>query len=268
MKVISISGGRSSAMMLYILKENGLLNDAVVCFANTGKESPETLEFIHECSLRWNIPVVWLEFTTAKPKFRVVDFHTASRKGEPFEQLLRGRGGYLPNPTQRFCTGDLKVKTIRRYIRSLNIKGHFDSYLGLRYDEPDRVSKKKAQNASGKEPEVCFMPLYDLRITINERDVFWRQQPFDLKISSISDNCDLCFMKGKNNLVWAIRAQPESVEWWIKQEEQARKTAKKKRHGQFRNNYSYQELKELAMNQTFLPLADPITQSITCNCTD
>lgn len=268
MKLVSISGGRSSAMMLHILQENNLLNDAIVCFSNTGKESPETLEFINECSKRWGIEVVWLEYAPNAPGFKIVTFETASRNGEPYRALIEKKG-YLPNPVKRICTAELKIKIIRRFVRSIGVKGHFDTYLGLRYDEPERVARKKAQNAAGKEPEVCFMPLHEMRITRKERDEFWAKQPFDLQISSISDNCDLCFLKGKSNLVWAIRGNPKSVEWWVDMEQMVTKSAKRKRNSQFRKEYSYTDLKKLALNQTYIPYPQQEKRiSLTCNCTD
>ena len=50
--LISFSGGRTSAYMLKKIIDayNGKLpKDIIVCFANTGKELEETLEFVHEC---------------------------------------------------------------------------------------------------------------------------------------------------------------------------------------------------------------------------
>jgi len=52
--IISFSGGRTSAYMLHqiIAAHDGLLpDDIVVCFANTGKERPETLDFVQRCSI-------------------------------------------------------------------------------------------------------------------------------------------------------------------------------------------------------------------------
>ena len=62
---IGFSGGRSSAYMLkQIIDAHGgeLPNDIHVGFQNTGKERPETLDFIHECSTRWGVKVEWLEY--------------------------------------------------------------------------------------------------------------------------------------------------------------------------------------------------------------
>ena len=97
---ISFSGGRTSAYMLYkVLEAHGgkLPDEAVVCFANTGKEEESTLQFVHDCETNWNVPIVWLEYQAENPKFKVVDFKTASREGEPFEALIKKRS-YLPNP--------------------------------------------------------------------------------------------------------------------------------------------------------------------------
>ena len=88
---ISFSGGRTSAYMLWrVLQANGgLPADTVVCFANTGKEVEATLRFVRGCAKHWQVPIHWLEYRPTEPGFAVVDFDTASRKGEPFEALIR-----------------------------------------------------------------------------------------------------------------------------------------------------------------------------------
>ena len=62
--VISFSGGRTSAFMLkQIIDHNDGLPDHVkVCFANTGREMPETLQFVNDCSVNWGVQVIWLEY--------------------------------------------------------------------------------------------------------------------------------------------------------------------------------------------------------------
>ena len=61
--LISFSGGRTSAYMLYhILQAHGgsLPDDIYVTFANTGKEMPETLDFVHDCGVHWDVKIHWL----------------------------------------------------------------------------------------------------------------------------------------------------------------------------------------------------------------
>ena len=100
--VISFSGGRSSAYMLYqILKAHDfkLPNQIKVIFANTGKELPQTLDFVNECAIRWNVNITWLEYN-GKKSYKIVDYQTASRNGEPFAQLIQDKN-YLPNMVAR-----------------------------------------------------------------------------------------------------------------------------------------------------------------------
>lgn len=129
---ISFSGGRTSAYMLWrVLQSNGgLPAEAKVCFANTGKEEEATLEFVRDCSVNWGVPITWVEYRSG-PAFEVVAFETASRNGEPFEALITKKN-YLPNPVSRFCTEELKVKTINRYFDSINFEP--DTMVGVRAD--------------------------------------------------------------------------------------------------------------------------------------
>src|SRR4051812_42051434 len=60
-KAASISGGRTSGMMLRNLMDDGV--DVSPMFCNTGKERDETLDFVHEIEVKWGIPIVWLEYT-------------------------------------------------------------------------------------------------------------------------------------------------------------------------------------------------------------
>jgi 3'-phosphoadenosine 5'-phosphosulfate sulfotransferase (PAPS reductase)/FAD synthetase len=116
--VISFSGGRTSAYMLWrILQAHGgtLPDDVVVCFANTGREMPATLDFVRDCGAAWNVPIVWLEYRWAPggPFVEMVSHNSASRDGEPFAAFLRARSA-LPNPVQRSCTTELKIRTMKR----------------------------------------------------------------------------------------------------------------------------------------------------------
>ena len=49
-----------------------------VCFANTGKEMPETLDFVRDCQEKWGVDITWLEFCPNE-KFKVVSYEAAAR---------------------------------------------------------------------------------------------------------------------------------------------------------------------------------------------
>jgi len=63
--VISFSGGRTSAYMLWrvLQSNNGLPDEAIVCFANTGKEEEATLQFVHDCETNGTCQLFGLSFS-------------------------------------------------------------------------------------------------------------------------------------------------------------------------------------------------------------
>ena len=137
-KIISFSGGRSSAYMTYRLKKE-YPDHYITIFCNTGREMPETLDFVNECDKRWNLNVVWLEYRKGG-KYEVVDYKTASGDGRPFSELIEHKKGFLPNVRTRYCTLNLKINVIRNYLQDLGFSS-WDFYVGIRYDEPRRWSK-------------------------------------------------------------------------------------------------------------------------------
>lgn len=211
---ISFSGGRTSAYMLWrVLEAHGgkLPEDAVVCFANTGKEDEATLKFVHDCETNWNVKIHWLEFI---PKsFVEVDYQTASRNGEPFERLIEMKN-YLPNPVARFCTEELKVKTIDKFLESKGIEAQM--MVGIRADEPRRLPKLRARGLA--------VPLADAGVKQIDVQSFWKQSGFDLGLTfrdgvTALGNCDLCFLKGPHQIMGLIKDKPDRAIWWAKQEE-------------------------------------------------
>jgi len=213
--VISFSGGRTSAYMLYRVLEanNGQLPDeAVVCFCNTGKEEPATLRFVRDCEQTWGVKIVWLEYQAENPKFKVVDFDSAARDGEPFEALIKKRK-YLPNAVTRFCTTELKVSAIDRYMKSIGLP-EYVTMVGIRADEPRRVAKMRAN----KDEKIT--PLATDGVTEADVWAFWNQNGFDLKLPKVSgaSNCDLCFLKGAGIVASLIAEKPERALWWARME--------------------------------------------------
>jgi hypothetical protein len=175
---ISFSGGRTSAYMLWrVLQSNGgkLPEDAIVCFANTGKEDEATLKFVRDCEVNWNVKIHWLEYCyheTPAQRFKVVDYETASRDGQPFFELIDQNGSpYLPNPVARICTAKLKIRVIHHYLKSIGWEHDESSdWVGIRADEQRRASKIDRSRT----------PLVVAGITKEDVGAFWRSQPFDL----------------------------------------------------------------------------------------
>ena len=270
---ISFSGGRTSAYMLWrVLQSNGgLPKEALVCFANTGKEDEATLRFVDRCSKEWGVPITWVEYWEAeqtKDRFRLVTFETASRNGEPFEAIIRRRN-YLPNPVSRFCTVEMKVRAIHRYLKSIGWT-EWDSMLGIRADEPRRLAKIGNQDYGKHEEKVA--PLGVAGITKEMVGEFWKSQSFDLELPNIGGvtyhgNCDLCYLKNTHQLLSLIKEKPERAVWWANIEAIAETLSDEPTGARFRTDRpSYQQMLSFAQQQ--VDMFDPDEEAIACFCGD
>lgn len=206
--IVSFSGGRTSAYMLRLLLDNYPNADLRVVFANTGKERQETLDFVQACSERWQVPVTWLEAVVYPEKgtrtgYRVVDYATASRNGEPFEATIAKYG--IPNNSFPHCSRELKTQPISAWIKDTFQGAPFQMALGIRADEAHREGE-------------WWYPLIEWNVTKTQVRAFWRAQPFDLGLKDYEGNCDLCWKKGHNKNLTLLEERPELGAWWAEME--------------------------------------------------
>jgi 3'-phosphoadenosine 5'-phosphosulfate sulfotransferase (PAPS reductase)/FAD synthetase len=189
--------------------------------------------------------MVWLEYR--KPAtFEVVTYDTASRIGRPFDELLEQRPSSIPNQQFRYCTLEMKINTLKRYLKSIGVE-NYTSYNGIRYDEPRRWAKI---NATDLDVEL---PLVKWKTTKADVLNWWKQQEFDLMVNEPYGNCDCCFLKGKGKLAIIAKEKPELFDWWINKEQSAT----------FKKEISYQQIKDKAQSQLGLWDNDP---SFECFC--
>jgi 3'-phosphoadenosine 5'-phosphosulfate sulfotransferase (PAPS reductase)/FAD synthetase len=270
---IGFSGGRTSGLMLRrILDAHGgrLPDGGRVLFCNAGKERPETLDFVQRRSQQWDVPVVWLEYRRqAEHKFPVVDYATASRNAEPFDEIISAKQ-VLPNVVMRYCTEWLEVKISNRYVRHvlgwLPKNGGYLNAIGLRADEPRRVAKLQGSPKStpGEEP---ITPLADAGLTLADVRAFWAAQDFDLQLKPYEGNCDLCFLKGQGKLLEIMRQRPDLATWWIEKERQFVGKTRLEEAGRFRMHApSYAKTLELSRQLT--PFDESDENLPDCRCTD
>lgn len=274
---ISFSGGRTSAYMLWrVLQSNGgLPAEAMVCFANTGKEEEATLRFVRDCAEHWGVPITWLEYVQAEEpanRFKVVSFETASRNGEPLEAVIRAKQ-YLPNPVTRFCTVESKIRTMHRYLRSLgwaDDDAEWDQFVGIRADEQRRVAKIRARPSPETVRETMCMPLADAGVSVQDVSEFWSKQPFNLELLTVNGrtlagNCDLCFMKPAAQIASLINEKPERAVWWARMESLA--LSSKPSGAVFRSDRpSYAQIAKYAADQ--MDMFDQAEEGISCFCGD
>ena len=272
--IVSFSGGRTSGYMLKQILDahNGVLPDNIkVVFANTGKEMPETLDFVQACSENWNVQIIRLECLVRKSREDeknkyvyetvIVDHKTASRNGEPFASLIAARS-YAPNPVARFCTQELKILRIKKWGN--DTFGHKDwvSIVGLRADEPRRVAKMIDR-------DDVITPLAPAKVSKEIVGEFWRNQAFDLNLPNNNGttdlgNCDLCFLKGAAKKLSIIESRPDLADWWVEQEASLSKKVGKA--ATFRKDGpTYAEMQIIARSQESFVFDTGIED---CFCTD
>lgn len=228
--IAGISGGRTSAFMAYDLPQ-----DTILCFQNTGKEHSKTLDFLCRVEDDLQREIVRLEYRSPPrgdpprlSSFQIVNRDQLARKGEPFRDMLdclatfrakhKGLGPISPWARQRLCTSYLKIKTQKAYTRSLGWDDFdYTTFLGLRFDEPDRVALMRARNDSRDGDERA--PLFDRGIVKDDVLSFWSRKSFDLEIPEYLGNCTGCFLKDERDLADALADLETDALFWIGIEE-------------------------------------------------
>lgn len=207
----SFSSGKTSAfMVMELLKYFSDEYEIVVAFSNTGKEVEKSLIFVNECDKLLGFNTVWIESVVHQDErksstHRVVSFETASRKGEPFEEVIKKYG--IPNQAYPHCTRELKARPLHSYIRNELGWENYKTAIGMRADELRRIPK------DWRELNYWY-PLADWGITKNDINEFWDKMPFTLNIDPWEGNCDFCWKKILGKLSKIEKKNPERSVWW------------------------------------------------------
>ena len=122
--IMGLSGGKDSTALAVFLNQHpnyaGL--DIEYFFCDTHKELPETYDYLDRIEARLGIKIERLE----------------SERG--FDHWLDVYGGALPSPQMRWCTKQMKIMPLEKFIGS----DEAVSYIGIRADEnrDGYISKK------------------------------------------------------------------------------------------------------------------------------
>lgn len=220
--LISFSGGKTSAYMLWWIFncwEDRNNWDMVVVFANTGKEEEETLIFVNDCCNVWKIPIIWVEakhkdkngnpFSKKgwKVKANIVSFETASRNGEPFEEMLSVLG--IPSTNAPFCSDQLKRKAINAYLKSIGWRMFYKA-IGIRSDELDRI------NPNYKKLRIIY-PIAFINPKTKQQinNIFSRNElGVQLNVDVDLGNCNFCWKKDLPRLCRIAKKNRFIPMWW------------------------------------------------------
>lgn len=271
---MSISGGRSSAMLAKLLIDSQKLKEVeniifveddysiryytyendedeyIFGFGNTTREKEATLIFMRDIEINFGIKVFWVEavvhFGERKGcTHKRVNFETARRRGEVFEEVIKKYG--IPNESFPHCTRELKTNPIRSFLREIGWGSWRDykTIIGYRKDEPKRNSIAKAEKLNQ------WYPLTEWGIKKPDVAYFWNRQSFDLGIEVDADgNCEDCWKKSDIKIIYQVKSNPDGSKWIIAMQdkygnftpESRDKSVSKPPYNFFRHNRSLQDI--------------------------
>ncbi len=207
--LVTISGGRTSGYMaIKLWKKYKHLYDMRFVFSNTGQEHEKTLEFVHNIQTIFKIPIIWIESKVNEEgkssTYRIVNFNNASRKGEPFEAVIKKYG--LPNQNYPHCTRELKINPMKALSKDL---GCTEQALGIRNDELQRYKPR---------PGFIYPLIEMFQTDKNTILKWWSKQSFNLDIPEHLGNCTWCYKKSDKKLQILKNQHPEVFKFPLKME--------------------------------------------------
>ena len=117
--ILTLSGGKDSAALALHIKNNypDIHEKIQYCFCDTELEVPEVYEYLNKLELYLNKPILFLK------------------------------------PQNRWCTVELKTKTMQNFIKKLTNENQsiINLYIGIRADEAQRVKTATSNNPSIRE---------------------------------------------------------------------------------------------------------------------
>lgn len=158
--------------------------------------------------------------------------------GKTFDEIIVKPSGklYLPNPTQRFCTTELKLRPIFDWWYA-NINEPIEQRLGFRANETKRANKMhnklnedglltfkgiigKHENGNNKWKEIAWnrpsFPLIEDQIFKDTIEKFWKDKPVRF---AYMNNCVGCFHRNPILLKHMSNKEPNKFEWFLDKEE-------------------------------------------------
>ncbi len=193
--ILSISGGKDSAALAFHLRDTRPEIDFEYVFFDTGEELPETYDYLQKLERALGVKVEYIY-----PK-------------KSFEKLLQQYNNFLPSPTERWCTRQLKLDALIDHVKD----GVIYNYVGIRADE----------NRTGLIPHrddfKTLMPFVEDGITLNDVKRILAEngvglpayyelvhdKEHDITYNRTRSGCYFCFFMRQIEWVWLLEKHPE-----------------------------------------------------------
>jgi hypothetical protein len=204
--VVSFSGGRTSAYLVWLMEQKRIHEGWNVhyIFMDTGAEHGLTYRFVREVIKLWSIPLTILT-VDINPELGKGNGYKVWTQGDiqtrmdsllPFEAMMKKYGTpYIGGP---FCTDRLKLQPFTKYCNDTFGKGNYTTWLGIRIDEPKRLSKKDGISYLADISDFEKTDILD----------WWKDQAFNLLVPEHLGNCIFCIKKSTAKLALAIKDEP------------------------------------------------------------
>lgn len=203
--VVSFSGGRTSAYLVYLMEQKRKNEgwDVDYIFMDTGAEHPKTYEFIKNVVEYFDIDLKCIKAKVSQEKGIGVmpieiEIESIGWDMQVWKDMI-SKYGVPYNQGGAFCTDRMKTTPYYKYCNNKYGKGNYISWLGIRLDEKRRLKPKEG-----------YRYLAEISPMKKEQIIgWWAQMPFDLEIDEWLGNCVFCIKKGVNKVAVAIKQEPE-----------------------------------------------------------
>ena len=193
--LLGLSGGKDSSALAVYMRDR--VPEMEYFFSDTGKELPETYEFLDR-----------LEVFLGKPIERL-NMDTDPNKNRDFDHWLTLYRGLLPSSQVRWCTVNLKIRPFEEYVG----EDKAYNYVAIRADE-DRDGYKPLKTASLRNIEPKY-PFKEDGIT--KEDVYRILEESGLGLPDYYNwrtrsGCYFCFFQRKSEWVGLLEEHPDLFE--------------------------------------------------------
>lgn len=227
--MVTVSGGRSSAMMARHIQTNKKYAnyEKVFVFCNTGMERPETIEFLKNIEKHWKMPLEKIEGVYSEEygtgvKYKHVSWSELNMNGKPFSEMIKhkNKGIFegLLNQDAPYCSENLKTLPAKKLCDDVFGVNKYKIAIGFRKEDmPKRISWAEIKEQKQK----IFPLLTDFYTPISQLDLnkWWKKQPFKLEIHGKYGNCELCWKKSEDTLIENILYGTRFIDWFKKEEQ-------------------------------------------------
>lgn len=133
--MVSLSGGKdSTAMLLRLIEEKRPID--LILFCDTGLEFPQMYDHLKKLEKYIGRKITYLK---AEHSFEYYFLEYMPKRKNP--KLRQYAGNSWAGPRNRWCTGMLKTRVIRAYLKELKKDYDVIEYIGIAADEPKRIKE-------------------------------------------------------------------------------------------------------------------------------